>query len=154
MGFFVHICRRMALLGLFKDLTVTAMTCSAAEKKIQDVQYSKVGRGWLHPPGQRRPVWHWLEASRWNWMCQRTWQRCELITIVLVKMTIDNMKSFHCPWTGVDFFSRFSMSVVSVECSSTPPIHWGQNLPKFSILFSQRDSFGLHLGLQMFAAAW
>ena len=27
------------------------------------------------------------------------------------------------------------MSVVSVECSSTPLIHWGQNLPKFSILF-------------------
>ena len=46
------------------------------------------------------------------------------------------------------------MSVVSVECSSTPPIHWGQNLPKFSILFSQRDSFGLQLCLQMFAAEW
>ena len=33
MGLFVHICRGMALLGLFKDLIVTAMTCSAAEKK-------------------------------------------------------------------------------------------------------------------------
>ena len=34
MGFFVHICGGMALLSLFKDLIVTAMTCSAAEKKI------------------------------------------------------------------------------------------------------------------------
>ena len=31
MAFFVHICRDMALFGLFKDLIVIAMTCSAAE---------------------------------------------------------------------------------------------------------------------------
>merc|ERR1712055_120208 len=46
---------------------------------------------------------------------------------------------------SADLAAMFSMSVVSVECSSTPPIHWGQNLPKFSILFPQRDSFGTNV---------
>merc|ERR1712156_1111953 len=46
---------------------------------------------------------------------------------------------------SADLAAMFSMSVVSVECSSTSPIHWGQNLPKFSILLSQRDSFGTNV---------
>ena len=52
------------------------------------LSWCQMGRRGIHPPGAGRRLWDGHKTPRWHRMCQRTWQWCRILLLMMVILMI------------------------------------------------------------------